>query len=89
MSANRAEIAVEEGHFERSNNHLQQKIFIPRPWQINHLTIQQFESTYRDEIIAMYNRFFRDNEKIDCTYVQWVNYCYSHSSKVKPRFPLS
>jgi hypothetical protein len=86
MSAHRAETPIEDARFDKAN---ERKTFVPRPWQINHLTLPQFESTYREEISAIYNRFFRDNGKIDCTYSQWVNYCYSHSTKVKPRFPLA
>ncbi len=84
-STDRAQTHVGETYSEK----VDRKTFMPRPWQTNHLTLPQFELTYREEISAIYNRFFRDNGKIDCTYAQWVDYCYSHSTKVKPRFPLA
>lgn len=50
------------------------------------LSLMMWEKAYHEDLNAVYNRFFRDNKKIEITYSQFVNYAYHHSIQRKPLY---
>ena len=47
------------------------------------LGYEQWEKSYHNDLIQLYKNYFEKNEKFECTYEDFVTYCYNHSSKQK------
>jgi len=42
--------------------------------------INKWELEYRDELIRIYQRFFKGNPLFKITYEDFVTYCYKHTN---------
>jgi len=54
-----------------------------RPLYPGELNIDQWEQSHHGDLIQVYKAYFEKNEKFECTYTDFVIYCYNHSSKHK------
>jgi len=57
-----------------------------KPQHKGELDLNTWEHQYHDDLSVTYKSFFAGNEKIECTYTDFVIYCYNHSSKTANRF---
>lgn len=48
------------------------------------LSIDLWEQAYHTDLSILYEEFFEYNKKVECSYSEFVFYCYYHSSKLPP-----